>query len=68
MRGGPMHNQYREIATTERLLIQKPQFKNYLDAPLLDSEIMPWIEGHYARSNIKLKNGTVVYIWMGWKE
>lgn len=72
--GGPLKGQYQEIhelSFTDRIKVQavdpqeiKDRFLYHMDP----YEPMKIKRGEYARSNKRLKNGTTIYIWMGWIE
>lgn len=71
--GGPMKGQYQEIQTnyTDRVLVTVPEpvdYRKVLEsrADTLTYEPMKIRRGEYARSHKQLKNGAVIYIWMGW--
>ena len=68
---GPMKGKYYEVQddSTSRLNVEEPlstspRYWENLD-PMAE---IPVRRGHYQRSNVTLKNGAVVFEWMGWKQ
>lgn len=72
---GPMANKYVNIDDTkmwsDRLEISGPpeRDKNMFMHSYYDTYApMEQRRGHYQRSNVTLKNGAVVFEWMGWRQ
>jgi hypothetical protein len=73
---GPMAN--KRVTTTDphcyRYEVAAPvkvDWAAYQDYPYRDdywSEPIREKRGHYERSNVTLKDGTVVFEWMGWRQ
>lgn len=73
-RGGPMNGQVSDVQDyADRLRVRDAEKINYRDwekfsaEPYSDMQLK-FKDGDYARSNMRLKNGTIIYIWMGWRE
>lgn len=70
--GGPFAGKRQVVDGSDRILVREPLAINYSDywgKPEAYSDTqLKFREGDYARSNKRLKDGTVIYIWMGWRE
>ena len=71
---GPMANKriQTDIESCYRYEVQEPVKKDwrYVDASSMNPYEMAfeYRRGHYERSNVTLKDGTVVFEWMGWRQ
>lgn len=68
--GGPLNNQRKVVESSygDRMQVAKAPARPWFDAKADPYETMIIVRGDYVRSNKKLKDGTVVYIWMGWQD
>ncbi len=68
--GGPMNGKYQDLVSgyDQRLMVREPvnRLYDYYRDPTID--LMKFREGDYARSNMALKDGTVIYKWLGWRD
>lgn len=64
-KGGPLNNKLEEHrGHPERLQVRKYGRIDFRDVGNLDA--VTWQDGEYVRSHETLKNGTVIYKWLGW--
>lgn len=72
LRGGPYNNKRYEIDNgwSDRFEVRQPvtsEIGNYRWTDSFPAELK-FRRGHYSRSNMHLKDGTSIFIWMGWYE
>lgn len=67
---GPMKNKYVHIQDgTYDFIVEAPLEIDWRKVSVYDHPPRPMTRrGSYHRSNTTLKNGAVVFEWMGWKE
>lgn len=65
---GPLHGKYYEdaIGYSDRFMINAPEKVNYQDLIYEPMAAMKFRRGEYVRSHNSLKNGTVIFEWLGW--
>jgi hypothetical protein len=66
-RGGPMDRKYSEVQAGQFLMVQAPKYDNIWNALRDPYAPIEYKQGEYARSNMKLKNGATIYVWLGWR-
>jgi len=70
-----MANKYVEIDDknmwSDRYEVQKAEpvdYRNWYTSSPFPTDTISYQRGHYQRSNETLKNGAVVFQWMGWRK
>jgi hypothetical protein len=48
-------------------MVQAPKYDNIWNALSDPYAPIEYKQGEYARSNMKLKNGATIYVWLGWR-